>query len=144
MAAQSVGAKNEPVRSMNFQDSRGIHYVMSAFDRGGRRSNRIRLDKLEKALLGFLETVEWLAIAGESESDEFKGAMAALEAKRRMAYAISREITANTEAMQDEDVNTRRQFMRENAKHEAVLATLNGTLRRYKPVSWKHKPSLLA
>jgi hypothetical protein len=73
----------EPIRTMQFQDSRNIHYVMSAFDRGGRHSNRIRYDKLEKALLGFLETVEWLAIAGESESDEFKGAMVALEAKRR-------------------------------------------------------------
>jgi hypothetical protein len=73
----------EPIRTMQFQDSRNIHNVMSAFDRGGRHSNRIRYDKLEKALLGFLETVEWLAIAGESESDEFKGAMVALEAKRR-------------------------------------------------------------
>jgi hypothetical protein len=114
----------EPVRSMTFQYSRGIHYVMSAFDKGGRHSHRIRLDKLEKALLGFLTTVEWLAIAGESESNECKAALAALEAKRRMADAISREITTNTEAMQGENVDTRRQFMRENAKREAVLATL--------------------
>jgi hypothetical protein len=114
----------DPVRTMTFQDSRGLHYVMSAFDKGGRPSNRIRYDKLEKAFLGFLETVEWLAIAGESESDEFKGAMAALEAKLRLKDAISREITTNREAMQGEDVDTRRQFMRENAKHEAVLATL--------------------
>jgi DNA invertase Pin-like site-specific DNA recombinase len=114
----------EPTRNMQFQTSRELHYVMSAFDKGGRPSNRIRYDKLEKALLGFLETVEWLAIAGESESDEFKGAMAALEAKLRLRDAVSREITTNMEAMQGEDVDTRRQFMRENAKHEAVLATL--------------------
>jgi DNA invertase Pin-like site-specific DNA recombinase len=114
----------EPIRTMQFQESRGLYYVMSAFDKGGRPSNRIRYDKLEKALLGFLETVEWLAIAGESESNEYKGAMAALEAKLRLRDAISREITSNTEAMQGEDVDTRRQFMRENAKHEAVLATL--------------------
>jgi DNA invertase Pin-like site-specific DNA recombinase len=114
----------EPIRTMQFQESRGLYYVMSAFDKGGRHSNRIRYDKLEKALLGFLETVEWLAIAGESESDECKAAIAALEAKLRLRDAVSREITANTEAMVGEDVETRKYFMRQIAKDEAAFATL--------------------
>jgi DNA invertase Pin-like site-specific DNA recombinase len=113
-----------PERKMHFQDLERGTYLMSAIDKGGRRSNRMRYDKLEKALLGFLDNVEWAAVAGESESDEYKATKAALEAKRRLADAVSREITANTEAMIGEDVDTRRQFMRENAKHEAVLATL--------------------
>jgi Recombinase len=114
----------EPTRNMQFQTSRELHYVMSAFDKGGRPSNRIRYDKLEKALLGFLETVEWQAIAGESESDEFKGAMAGLEAKRRMADAFSREIAANTEAMEGEDIDTRKFLARQITKQEAALTTL--------------------
>jgi hypothetical protein len=118
----------EPIRTMQFQESRGLYYVMCAFDKGGRHSNRIRYDKLEKALLGFLETVEWLAIAGESESDAFKGAMAALEAKLRLRDAVSREIAANTEAMVGEDVETRKYFMRQIAKDEAALATLTGDI----------------
>ena len=123
----------EPVRNMQLQTSRELTYVMSAFDKGGRPSNRIRYDKLEKALLGFLETVEWLAIAGESESDECKAAIAALDAKRRLADGISREIASNKEAMIGEDVDTRRQFMRENAKHEVVLATLTDDIEALQP-----------
>jgi Recombinase len=114
----------EPVRSMHFQRSRQYAYAMSAFDKGGRPSNRIRYDKLEKAILGFLNKADWQAIAGESESDEYRTANAALEAILRQIDVISLEIVSNTEAVQGEDVDTRRQFMRENAKHEALLTTL--------------------
>ena len=108
------------VRSMHFQTAERGSYVMSPSDLVRWKSNRIRYNKLEKAILGFLETRDWQAIAGESESDECKAARTALEAKRRLADAVSREITSNIEAMQGEDVDTRRLFMRENAKHEAV------------------------
>jgi DNA invertase Pin-like site-specific DNA recombinase len=127
-----VDITTEPIRSMQFQDSRGLHYVMSALDNSGRRSNRIRYDKLEKALLGFLETVTWEAIAEESDSDEYRAAKAALEAKRRLADALSREITANNEAMVGEDADTRRQFMRQNAKNEVALATLTSDIEALK------------
>ena len=112
------------VRSMHFQTAERGSYVMSPSDLVRWKSNRIRYNKLEKAILGFLETRDWQAIAGESESDECKAARTALEAKRRLADAVSREITSNIEAMQGEDVDTRRLFMRENAKHEAVLTHL--------------------
>ena len=76
---------SEPIRTMHFQSSHGLQYVMSAPDKGGRSDNRMGYDKLEKAILGFLDTVDWQAIAGESESDEYKEANAALEAKRRLS-----------------------------------------------------------
>ena len=49
---------SEPIRTMHFQSSLGLQYVMSAPDKGGRSDNRMRYDKLEKAILGFLDTVD--------------------------------------------------------------------------------------
>jgi hypothetical protein len=113
-----------PLRTMQSQSTRSYHYIMSAFDKGGRLSNRIRYDKLEKAILGFLDTIDWQAIAGESESDEYKAAKAALEAILRQIDIVSREITYNTEAMKGEEAETRRFLARQIVKDEAVLATL--------------------
>ena len=87
---------------MQFQDSRGIHYVMSAFDKGGRRSNRIRLDKLEKALLGFFEKVIWEAIAGESDSAEYKAAKKALEAVSRELDIVSQRLETLNKQMDEQ------------------------------------------
>ena len=87
----------------------------------------MRYDMLEKAILGFLSKADWQAISAESESDEYKAAKVALEATLRQLDSVSREITANTLAMEGEDVDTRRLFMRQVAKDEAVLATLTAS-----------------
>jgi DNA invertase Pin-like site-specific DNA recombinase len=87
------------VRSMHFQKVARGTYVMSPTDLKRMKSNRIRYDKLEKAILGFFLNVIWPDIARESESDEYKAAKAALEAKLRLEDAISREIASNTQAM---------------------------------------------
>jgi DNA invertase Pin-like site-specific DNA recombinase len=114
----------QPERSMDFQTVRQhTHYIMTAFSSGA-PSNRMRYDKLEKALLGFFLKVNWADIAGESDSAEYKAAKVALETKLRLKDAVSREITSNTEAMVGEDVDTRKYFMRQIAKDEAVLTTL--------------------
>jgi DNA invertase Pin-like site-specific DNA recombinase len=115
---------SSPERKMHSQNVERGSYLMSAIDKGGRPSNRMRYDKLEKAILGFLDKVDWEAVSAESDSDEYKAARAALETKLRLADVSSREIASNNEAMVGEDVDTRRQFMRQNAKHEAVLAIL--------------------
>jgi hypothetical protein len=85
----------EPIRTMQFQDSRNIHYVMSAFDRGDRRSNRIRLDKLEKAITGFFFKVIWPDIASEIDSDVQKAAMAGLEVVKRERDIVARRLSPN-------------------------------------------------
>jgi DNA invertase Pin-like site-specific DNA recombinase len=115
---------SEPHRNLHFQTVRQTHYVMSTPDKSGRLSNRMRYDMLEKAILGFLSKADWQAISAESESDEYKAAKAALEVTLRQIDSVSREIAFNTEAMKGEDVDTRRLFMRQVAKDEAVLATL--------------------
>jgi hypothetical protein len=122
-----VDITSEPHRNLHFQTVRQTHYVMSAGDKSGRISNRTRYDMLEKAILGFLSKADWQAISAESESDEYKEAKAALEVTLRQIDSVSREIAANTEAMKGEDVDTRRLFMRQVAKDEAVLATLTDT-----------------
>jgi DNA invertase Pin-like site-specific DNA recombinase len=118
---------SEPFRNLHFQTVRKTHYVMSTPDKSGRTSNRIRYDMLEKAILGFLSKADWQAISAESESDEYKEAKAALETILRQIDSVSREIAANTEAMKGEDVDTKRLFMRQVAKDEAVLYTLTDT-----------------
>jgi hypothetical protein len=118
-----VDITSEPHRNLHFQTVRRTHYVMSAVDKTGRLSNRMRYDMLEKAILGFLSKADWQAITAESESDEYKEAKAALETILRQIDNVSREISANTEAMKGEDMETRKVFARGIAKDEAVLAT---------------------
>ena len=109
---------------MQFQDSRNIHYVMSAFDKGGRRSNRIRYDKLEKALLGFLLKVLWSDIAEESKSDEHKAAMAGLEVVKRELDIVSQRLeTLNKKLDEQSDSASIDVYMKRIIKDEALRAT---------------------
>jgi DNA invertase Pin-like site-specific DNA recombinase len=115
---------SEPERKIHFQSANTFDYVMSAPDKGGRPSNRMRYDKLEKAILGFLSKADWQAIAGESESDEYKAAKQALEVTLRQLDVVSREIADNTLAMKGQDVDTRQFLARQIVKDEAVMVTL--------------------
>jgi hypothetical protein len=105
---------------MQFQDSKGLHYVMSAFDRGGRRSNRIRLDKLEKAITGFFLKVIWRDIAEESKSDQYKAAMVALETVKRERDIVERRLESLNKEMDKAIVSA---LITRIAKDEALLAT---------------------
>jgi hypothetical protein len=46
---------------------------------GWRGGHSLRYDRLEKGFLGFLEDLDWRAVAGESESAEVKATSAELE-----------------------------------------------------------------
>jgi len=81
----------EPVRTMYAEFAIRGHYVVSAY-RPGRKQNRLRYDRVEKAVLQFLTKEDWRAVAGENESDEVKATRAALELTLRDLDKISRLI----------------------------------------------------
>ena len=115
---------SEPVRKMHSQTVRQFTYLMSAFDKGGTTSNRIRYDKLEMALLDFLPKQDWIAIAGETESDEYKAAKVGLEAVlRQLDIATRRLESLNQQMDQASDSATVASYMKRIARDESLLAT---------------------
>jgi DNA invertase Pin-like site-specific DNA recombinase len=113
----------QPERSMDFQTVQQRTYIMTAFNSGA-PSNRTRYDKLEKAMVGFFLTVIWPEVAGESESDEYKAAMAELEAVKRQIDIVERRLESlNRDMDKESDSAIVSALIRRIAKDEALLAT---------------------
>jgi DNA invertase Pin-like site-specific DNA recombinase len=112
----------EPERGMDFQTVRQTHYVMTAFNSGA-PSNRMRYDKLEKAITGFFLQVIWPDIANEGKSDEHKAAMAGLEAVKRERDIVERRLESlNKEMDTASDQSIVSALIKRIAKDETLLA----------------------
>jgi len=103
----------------------GFQYLETAFTAKGKHDqNRTRYDKLEHSILAFLEKEDWVAIAGRSESDEYKSTKVALEATLSLLDKAQRHIETMKLAMDGEDIETVKVAIRSIAKDEAVILSL--------------------
>jgi DNA invertase Pin-like site-specific DNA recombinase len=101
-------------------------YLRTAPSSDNREPHSISYPRLESAMLSFLEAADWKAIAGQTESEDYKKAAAALDTVLRDIDKTSRRIATTNSAMEadDIDVATIKVLAGRVAKDEAALATL--------------------
>jgi DNA invertase Pin-like site-specific DNA recombinase len=101
-------------------------YLRTEQSGDGRKPHSIRYQCFEHEILSFLESANWKAIAGSTESDEYKHAVAQLEGVLGEIDKARRVIAHKTEAMEDPalDMATLKVFASQIAKAEAAIATL--------------------
>jgi hypothetical protein len=87
------------------------------------KQNRVNYDRFETAVLRYFSREDWKAVAGESESDEFKLAKSELETVLHKIDETSHRIQRMSEAMEDPDANFAI-LSREIGKAESALAGL--------------------
>jgi hypothetical protein len=105
---------------MFFQKSQRGAYIRSD-------KHALRYDKFEPLMLQFLEgSIDWKAVAGQSESDEYKAAVAELEVVLTELDRKQRLIEKRTADMQDPDLDsaTVKVFAVQIAAAESKLAGL--------------------
>jgi DNA invertase Pin-like site-specific DNA recombinase len=97
---------SQPERGMGFAEPvKGQRYLASVFCPRGRKANRIKYDRFEKAFLGFLADLDWKSVAGASESAEEKAAKEELEAVLGELDRTLQRIATKMKAMDDEGLN---------------------------------------
>jgi DNA invertase Pin-like site-specific DNA recombinase len=118
---------SQPVRTMQFQQVHRGRYLMSAFDKGGRKQNRINYDRCEQALLSFFSESDFNAIASEGESEEVKTAKGELDIVLSDLDKTTRLIATKTAAMEDPDLDmpTLKVFAAQIAKAEIRVVELS-------------------
>jgi hypothetical protein len=112
-------------RPLHFQSVGSGKYLMSAFDRT-RKSNRMRYDVLEKAILRHFTQEDWQAVIGDGQCPEVKQAQAELETVLREIDIVSQRIARTNSAMDDSnlDVATLKVLASRAAKDEGAILTL--------------------
>lgn len=116
---------SEPARGLRLNGN-GKGYLESAFD-PHRKSHRVRIDKFESLFLDFLQhQVDWKAVAGHSESAEYKQAVAQLEAVLTELDRTHRLIEKRTADMEDPDLDsaTVKVFASQIARAEGRITNL--------------------
>jgi hypothetical protein len=88
-------------RIMNFYQKKGDHPYLVTKWQARSRSNYLRYDVLERALLRFLTTADWKEIAGHGQSEEEKSAENALNAVLADIERSSRAIAGITAAIEE-------------------------------------------
>jgi hypothetical protein len=91
-------------RPLHFQSVGSGKYLMSAFDKT-RKSNRMRYDVLEKAILRHFTQEDWQAVIGDSQCPEVKQAQAELETVLREIDIVSQRIARTNSAMDDSNLD---------------------------------------
>lgn len=114
-------------RKMYYHPVERGRYYYSVRD-GVREGHRVRYDKVATEVVNRLEREHWLEIIGMSESAEYLSAKAEYESKLSMLNRTQRHIATMTEAMSGEDVQSVKVAMREIAKGEAVIETIQARL----------------
>jgi DNA invertase Pin-like site-specific DNA recombinase len=118
---------SEPAgRAMYYQNLRdGRQYLETAFNAKGKHDqHRTRYGNIEHSILAFLEKEDWVAIAGQSESEEYRAAKVELESTLTQLDKVSRHIEMMKSAMEGEDIETVKVAIRSVAKDEAAIIAL--------------------
>jgi hypothetical protein len=123
---------SEPIRTLQFQAVGRSRYLMSAFDKGGRKQNRMNYDKLESAVLDYFFRVKWHEVAASGESDEVRSIRAELDVTLRELDKVTRRVEVNTTAMDAEGIDSAALTVLATklAKDQSAITTLTANKER--------------